>query len=237
MNTFLFDLDGTLLPLEQEKFVEAYFSELSKKCISMGYKHDIALKAVIKGVKAMLANDGSVTNKERFWGAFEEALGNSVISDIPEFMSFYTNEFRAVKGHTYPTELARECIKELKNKGYSLILATNPLFPAVGTYERMRWAGLDKEDFIFISTYENSSYCKPNLRYYRSILEIIGKSPDECIMVGNDVMEDMCVTELNMDTFLLTDFTINPENKVISVYRNGSFSDLLKFVRQLPKLN
>ncbi len=33
MNTFLFDLDGTLLPMDQDAFMEAYFHALSLKML------------------------------------------------------------------------------------------------------------------------------------------------------------------------------------------------------------
>ena len=34
----LFDLDGTLLPMDQDKFIEAYFGGLVKKLAPHGYE-------------------------------------------------------------------------------------------------------------------------------------------------------------------------------------------------------
>ena len=94
----------------------------------------------------------------------------------------------------------------------------------------MRWAGLAVEDFEWITTYENSRYCKPNPAYYKDILEKIGCDPAECAMVGNDVGEDMIAATLGMDVFLLTDCLINKAGEDISRYPNGGFAQLRAFL-------
>ena len=124
-------------------------------------------------------------------------------------------------------------MSKIGDKGYRLVLATNPIFPAIATESRIRWAGLEPKDFEFYTTYENSGYCKPNPDYYREILNRLQVSPGECLMVGNDVTEDMVAETLGMKVFLLTDCLINKEEKDISVYPNGSFEQLLAFVEQL----
>ena len=78
------------------------------------------------------------------------------------------------------------------------MLATNPLFPPTATQSRIRWAGLTPEDFEFITTYDNSSFCKPNPDYYREILGKLNLNAGECLMVGNDVGEDMIARTLGM---------------------------------------
>ena len=59
IRTVLFDLDGTLLPFEQEDFIKIYFSELCKKLAPMGYQPESTVKSVWGGTKAMIMNDGS----------------------------------------------------------------------------------------------------------------------------------------------------------------------------------
>ena len=58
-------------------------------------------------------------------------------------------------------------------------------------------------------------------------------SPKECLMVGNDVAEDMIAEELGMKVFLLTDCMINKQNCDISQYPHGSFDDLISFIKTL----
>lgn len=238
MNTFIFDLDGTLLPMpDQEHFLNTYFNALSLKFIPLGYDPKELIKAVWIGTKAMIDNDGTMTNEQRFWSVFCAIMGEEARELEDRFDDFYRNEFIEAKKATSSHPLVPECIRLLKEKGYTLILATNPLFPQVATHARLGWAGLAPSDFERITTYENSSYCKPNLEYYKEILQLCGKQPSECIMVGNDVREDMCVAKLGMDVFLLKDCLICPEGEDISWMTQGGFEELLSFIQELPSLN
>lgn len=236
LDTFLFDLDGTLLSMpSQEKFLEVYFGALKKKLAPYG-NINILTKTVFIGIEAMINNDGTMTNEERFWSTCKNLLGEGSSDMVPVFMDFYQNEFQLSKSATGAVPLAKECVHLLKEKGYNLVLATNPLFPQVATYSRIGWADLSTDDFIHITTYENSTFCKPNLKYYEEILRIVHKRPDQCIMVGNDVKEDMCVKALGMDTFLLKDNIINREEADISEYKQGGFEELLTFIKGIKNL-
>lgn len=238
MNTFIFDLDGTLLPMaNQELFLEEYFKALAKKMLPHGLDPQKLMKAVWVGTKAMIDNDGSMTNEQRFWDVFSGLMGDEVRELEPVFDNFYRNEFIAAKSATSYNPLAKECVKLLKKKGYMVALATNPLFPQIATYTRMEWAGLDPKDFEIITTYEKFSYCKPSLEYYKEILKAIDRAPEECIMVGNDVKEDMCVAKIGMDTFLLKDCLICTEEDDLDNYRQGNFEDLIELINNLPNLS
>ena len=78
-------------------------------------------------------------------------------------------------------------------------------------------------------------HIKPNPNYYRELLGKLGCSPEECLMVGNDVKEDMVAQTIGMKVFLLTDCLINKENADISQYPQGSFAQLLEYVDALSK--
>lgn len=237
MNTFIFDLDGTLLPMpNQELFLDTYFKALSMKFLPLGYDAKELVKAVWVGTKSMLENDGTMTNEQRFWDMFCSMMGEEARQLETLFDDFYRNEFSLARETTSTHPHAKECIQILKDKGYTIALATNPLFPRVATHARMNWAGLEPMDFDYITTYENSTFCKPKLDYYQEVLLGLGKQAKECIMVGNDVKEDMCAANLGMDTYLLKDCLICQEAEDISTYKQGDFDDLLDFVRRLPLL-
>ena len=70
ITTVFFDLDGTLLLMNEDDFVQIYFKELAKKVIPMGYDKDLFVPSVWQGTKAMVKNDGTKTNEEAFWEAF-----------------------------------------------------------------------------------------------------------------------------------------------------------------------
>ena len=97
--------------------------------------------------------------------------------------------------------------------------------------------GFDPCDVDHITTYEVSSYCKPNIEYYKEILSKIGKSPEDCMMVGNDVDDDMCVQALNMPCYLITDCLINKKNQSIDHLIHGTMDEFYAFVLELPRLS
>ncbi len=233
IKAILFDLDGTLLPMDQDAFVKYYFGLLVKKLAPHGYDSTTLVDSIWAGTKAMVKNDGSKTNEEAFWDDFAGRYGEHVKEHLPIFEEFYANEFQGAKASCGFNPKAAEAVAKIKEMGFRTALATNPLFPAVATESRINWAGLNKDDFEFFTTYENSCYCKPNPNYYKEVVEKLGLNPEECVMVGNDVTEDMIAETLVMKVFLLTDCLINKEDKDISVYPNGGFDELLEYIRNL----
>lgn len=227
----LFDLDGTLLKMDQDEFVKTYFKYLAKHLAPRGYETDKLLKVFWAGVNAMTVNDGNGTNEEVFWKVFTEAYGKDSINDKEYIDEFYKNGFNKVEEVCGKYKEANEIITLVKEKGKTPILATNPLFPHTATENRMRWAGLSAADFAEYTTYENCHYCKPNPEYYEELLKRHGLRPEECIMVGNDVEEDMIPAEkLGMQGFLLTNCLINKMERDISKYPQGDFEELKSFL-------
>jgi FMN phosphatase YigB (HAD superfamily) len=227
----LFDLDGTLLPMDQDAFIKTYFHALAKKMASYGYEPETLMKAVGAGTMAMVKNDGSITNEERFWRTFGQFFDKDVRKDESIFEDFYRNEFDQAKVCCGFHVKARMLVDICKEQGYRVVLATNPLFPAIATQKRIAWAGLVPEDFEIYTTFEHYSHCKPNLKYYEEILSKMNLLPEECVMIGNDVNEDMIARQLGMKVFLLTDCLLNRDNKDIAVYPNGSFEEAIEYVK------
>lgn len=227
----LFDLDGTLLPMNQDIFVKAYFGAIAKKLSNYGYEPQSLIRAIWTGTEKMIKNDGKVTNEDVFWNYFSTVFGKKAINDMPLFDDFYKNDFDFVKESCGYSPKAVEIIAKLKSMNLKLVLATNPIFPAIATQKRITWAGLSPEDFVLYTTYENSSYSKPNLMYYKGILKQLGANPEECLMVGNDVSDDMPAKDVGIDVFLLTDNLINKSGVDISVYPNGSFDNLIEYIK------
>jgi FMN phosphatase YigB (HAD superfamily) len=232
IDTILFDLDGTLLPMNQDYFLMGYFQKIMSAFSDLNM--EIFLPALKQGIKAMIENDGTMTNEQRFWQTFNQLHPHDDTLE-GRFLKFYENDFQALIEYTNPNPIARQVIHSLKLKGYHLLCCTNPLFPQIATFSRIKWAGLNPNDFEVITTYENSSYCKPNILYYQEVIKQNQLQPETCLMVGNDVAEDMIVKNLGMKTFLLLDNIINVHNLSYTVDYQGSFNDLLSLVSKLPE--
>ena len=225
----LFDLDGTLLPMDMDVFIKAYFGGLAKKLAPYGYNPEELVKAIWSGTGDMVKNDGSDTNEAVFWKRFFAIYGEKSREHFPLFDEFYKNDFDKIQPHCGFNPNSKRLVELLKKNGYRVGLATNPIFPAIATECRIRWAGLTPDDFEFYTTYENSRFCKPNIEYYRDILAKNGIDAKSCVMVGNDVAEDMIAEKLGMRVFLLTDCIINKNNDDISCFPHGGFPELYKF--------
>ncbi|MGM9524545.1 MAG: HAD family hydrolase [Faecousia sp.] len=228
LTTVLFDLDGTLLPMVQEDFVRAYFARLASFAAPYGYEAKPLVDTLWKGTAAMVQNDGAKTNREVFWDTFASTFGEQVRAHEAAFDKFYVTDFNLAQNACGFVPEAAETVEFLKTNGIRRVLATNPIFPAVATQARIRWAGLHAEDFEFITTYENSRHCKPNPAYFADILEQVGCKAEECLMVGNDAVEDLAAQEVGIPVFLLTPCLINPKERDLGDTSHGDFAELKK---------
>ena len=239
LDTILFDLDGTLLPMAQDAFIEAYFRELSAKFAALGLEPERSIQAVWAGTKAMLKNDGSVSNSRRFWTdfcAYYRGLETRLKYIEAETDKFYENEFNRVQAIIPRTELPSKIISIIKSKGYTPVLATNPLFPPQALASRLSWIGLTLGDFSLHTDYHNARFCKPNSGYYMDIFSALNIKPGQCLMVGNSVAEDMCASTLGCAAYLVVDYLENPDGADYSQYPQGTFDDFFNWAAQLPQL-
>ncbi|MBQ2757972.1 MAG: HAD family hydrolase [Clostridia bacterium] len=230
----LFDLDGTLLPMDQDLFLKTYFGLLTEKMVKSGYEQKKFMRALLAGTDAMVKNDGKQSNEAVFWQVFSSFYTPEALPPISLFDAFYAEDFIKTRAVCGTDDRPRRIVDAVKEKGLVCVLATAPAFPAVATQTRMGYVGLSPDDFALYTTYENSSFCKPNVDYYREVLEKIGLSPAECLMVGNDVSDDMePAAALGMQVFLLTDYLINKKGADITKYPHGNYDDLLCLIKAL----
>lgn len=181
LKAVFFDLDSTLLPMDEEKFMGIYLHSLYNYVKSLGFEENKFAKDIFTGVKIMMTNDGSRTNEEAFWSFFKAQYGKDIVNHIDLFESYYKTDFKLTKGACEPNELAKKIVCFVKENGLLCILSTNPLFPIVANETRLGFIGLATNDFDYITSYENSSYCKPNPKYFEALLNKFHLSASEVI--------------------------------------------------------
>lgn len=237
MNTIIFDLDGTLLPMDTKHFVNTYFYEMSK--LFDGFIEADKLIDYVKSCTGkMMANEEKISNEKVFMSHFKDLVGDKYDECRERFDKFYKDAYLKTKSLTKESSIMIESVKILKEKGYELVIATNPLFPKEAIDHRVRWAGLSLDDFSHITSYEENCFSKPNTKFYSEILEKVGKKSSECIMVGNDMKDDMVASTIGIKTFLITDHIIDDSDysdKYQIDYR-GKYEQFLDFVKELPSL-
>ena len=234
LKTILFDLDGTLLPMEEPRFLSGYFGLLTKTMEPYGFDGGDLVRTLWQGVAAMVANDGKRTNEAVFREVFARRYPDrDADADLLRLENFYRTEFDRARVFCGYDPAAGDTVRNLKKRGFSLILASNPVFPRFAQETRLKWAGVDPSAFSFFTSYEVFSFSKPNPDYYRAILSERKLDPAECLMVGNDAEEDAwAASEAGIPVFLLTDCLINRKDKDITRYPRGSFPELLREIER-----
>ena len=222
----LFDLDGTLLHMNQDEFVIAYTRLLMKNMLVLGEDVETLKKGFGRGVEAMLANDGSRTNCEAYWDAFENNVGGDMKAYEETCDAFYEGDYMLLRDVVRVNPCAARLTEGLKAMGCKLVLATNPVFPLVAQVNRLAWSGASADVFDFVTDYTSCRYCKPRPEYYLDICERLGVKPCECLMVGNDASDDMKgASEAGLDCYLVTDCLIESDSYIWQGDR-GTFAEL-----------
>lgn len=236
ITTVLFDLDGTLLPIELDDFQNVYFEALTTKLNDIVGPKQL-IKMIMASTKAVVENTDKVKNEVVFMDALKSFVGEDNLKVYQErFIDFYNNEFSVLKTVINPNQHMIEAVSLLKEKGYDLIVATNPLFPKIAIEKRIRWAGFDVSDFTYITSFEDNHYCKPHPIYYQEILDETNKNPKECMMVGNDRLEDLIAAKLGIKTYLITDHLIERDVDLMPDH-TGRYEDFLHYVKNMPDVN
>lgn len=236
INTILLDLDGTVLPMDMDLFMKLYFNEMTKVFIDLP-DYDQVAKNIWTATAAMVKNtEAHKSNEQVFMETYSKLIQGTMDEHKERLEVFYDTGYLKTKAAVIDNEYMRKSIDLLKRKGYQLVLATNPIFPLRAILHRITWAGFEPNEFSYISCFEKNHYCKPQIMFYEEVLAEIGKSPEECLMVGNDVQEDMVVRELGVKTYLLDEHLLHRTSETIQVDYQGNYKAFYEFVVNLPEV-
>ena len=229
----LFDLDGTLLPMELEPFAKIYFGALARELAPLGITPENLFKPFWAATKAMMVNTTGKTNADVFWETFSALTGEQREAVEPVCDAFYDVGFQAARAATRENPLAKEAVRLAREKADKVVLATNPLFPMAGQKTRLSWLGLVPEDFDLVTCYTSDRHCKPNPAYFHDICQRLQLDPARCLMIGNDDREDMhCATAAGMDAYLVTDCRLIDKDQPWQGAQ-GTFAEMVEMLKSL----
>ncbi|WP_052807284.1 HAD family hydrolase [Risungbinella massiliensis] len=223
----LFDLDGTLLPMDTHQFVGAYIQKLAPSLAHLMEPKEFTTHLMAATEDMIRNQEAERTNEEVFVDSFCKRVGVRKEEVWPIFDDFYEKTFPKLMEHTQPGEIAKKVVQAALDQGYQVVVATNPVFPKVAIMERMRWAGVSNLPISFVTVYEETHFCKPNPSYYREIATKLGIEPEECLMVGNDMQEDMVSSTTGMKTYYLKECRIDRGKPQYQVDQEGTMEQLL----------
>lgn len=228
----LFDLDGTLLPVDTDAFNEVYIPDVAAYMqAELGIPNAPAL--IAQGLRETAALHPDRTNQQAFFEPFRAVVGLSVEGFEAALAPYYQTRYTRFKAMCGLEPRAAEALRLCKSKGFQTAVATNPFFPRFVLQMRAEWAGVGPDLYDLITDYAHHNFVKPHTEYYREVAEQLGVPAAACVMVGNDAREDLIAARTGMRTFYLTDYAINREHLPEDCDGRGSWRELLAFLRAL----
>lgn len=203
----LLDLDGTLLLNDDAVIVPAYFDAVDRYFRTHLQRAGMR-QALIDSVRAMATpREDFAPNRTAALRAIVAAVTEPETVLLEVFDSFYAEAYAELRAYTDQTPVARQLYDLLLEKDYAVVIATNPVYPAVAVQQRLAWAGLpdDLSAYAFVTTGDNMHFIKPNPAYYAEVLARVGVEPDEAVMIGNSRENDIDPAEtLGLTTYHIT---------------------------------
>jgi FMN phosphatase YigB (HAD superfamily) len=226
----LFDLDGTLLQAEMNDFIPAYIDGLSWHFTDVAL-HYTFCATVREAITALLAGDGgSMTNEAFFLATLRQRLGIDPGLFSERLARYCADGLVRLKPFIHPLSMAPQILDCCRERGFTVILATNPVFPRALVNARLAWGGIGEFPFDLVTSFENTRYCKPDPRYFTDLLEEFGLLPSEAIMVGNDTEHDLAARDVGIATFLVDTWLADRLDGDFETDYRGGHPELLSFL-------
>jgi len=229
--TILLDLDDTLLGNDMNDFLPPYFAGLETSLQEFTEGKDLR-QITIASVRTALTNqEPTVTNMAAFMAEFTRLIGHPAETIQPALDAFYGEAFPKLRQYIQFRPEARLLVRRLFAAGATVVIATNPLFPATAIEQRLAWAGVEGFPYALVTTMENSHFAKPNPRYYQEILAHVDGVPERSWMIGDNPENDIAPARaLGLKTWWITGSASDAAQAPPACDGQGSLADLLTWV-------
>ena len=187
------DLDNTLLHNPDRRFAAEY-----RALFDQHFRDALAVDDAASALRqAILSTVGDRPDYQTNHDLLLATLANRLARTRPQvaaaLAAFYQGSYQELRALTEPIAGARQLAQCLLDQGLLVAIVTNPLYPEDAILQRIEWAGLADliPDFAFITHSECMHFAKPALAYYAETLARVGIEPDEALMVGDLVENDI----------------------------------------------
>jgi FMN phosphatase YigB (HAD superfamily) len=230
LKAVLFDLDNTLLENDMGIFIPSYLEALAPRFAQI-IPPETFKRWMLRSVRQMIVDtDPRSTNREVFTRDLVMRSGYSWTVLGPIFESFYAEDYLGLEALARPIPLAPRVVEAALDRGLTAAVATNPIFPLSAVAERVRWAGLGGCPFALLTAWDNMHFCKPHPEYFLEVAGMLEVEAESCLMVGDDLANDLPAVEAGMRTFLVTDHSDRRKRALHEPTFAGTLSDLHRFL-------
>ncbi len=196
----LFDLDGTLLDIDGEGFLDAYVDGLTaywRPADAGAFR-----QAVMAAAVPIFSAHPDRTNGEVFRQHLAAYVGTDPAAVAATMAAFHTSTLPGLPFPHRPAPGARACVLACLRRGLRLAVATTPIYTPEVIRLRLGWAGLDDLPWHLVTHSENMHTCKPNTDYYEEASTLLGLPAEACLMVGDDPLQDGPAGRVGMATLM-----------------------------------
>lgn len=200
----LVDLDGTLLG-NRSLLLSVDFTRRAVKEIESfaGKRH--AIRTLYAMMSEFKRPSKEHTNDTRVLELFSKRMKIDIEDSRKLIRDGLFKLFPELKRHFFPVAGAKDFLTWAKEH-YTLILATNPVWPPEIQELRVKWAGIDPSIFKSVTHVRRMKACKPEPQYFQEILTQEELDPAECLMIGDEVKLDLGATKVGIKVFIVGDY-------------------------------
>jgi len=197
------DLDNTLVASNPIRLKIRFIYYFLKKTKNHGFSILESL-SLLKLLEDSIYSSASIqsSNAHRVQNAFEKSSFSKKMK-VENIQSLLISIFKDMLSEFKPIPGANEFISSLKPK-YKLVLATNPIWPKEVTLMRLRLIGLSEDDFHLITHNQNMCSVKPQVSYYKELVEKLNTKSENCIMIGDNKVKDGIAEEIGIKTYIIS---------------------------------
>jgi FMN phosphatase YigB (HAD superfamily) len=204
LEAVLLDLDNTLVLYDELEYYHDYFEKVHTAFADL-FELDEFKERLVNGTLSLSGSRGEQSNRDQFMAVFARGHLDKQENLWQRFIDFYLNGYRRMAVNvTVPDDL-QATLDRLRKTGLKLVIASNPIFPVQAQQVRVGWAKMRPEWFDLFTHIENMHYVKPRREYFLQACDMIGSAPANCLMVGNDPVNDMAAAGAGLRTYRTTD--------------------------------
>lgn len=223
----LFDLDGTLLDLDGDEYMDQFIWGASQGMAPLVNPEAFREAILVAAIPAVARAHPGVSNRRVLWDTVAQVLNLPTATLEERFDQVTSRHLKEIYPGGGPMHGAHRVVNWARQAGLKLAVATMPIYSRHVVDERLERAGLADVPWDFIAT-DAMDTVKPRPPYFRAIAEALAVPAASCLMVGNDYFQDVPARRVGMETFYT-----GPLYPTLEVGRHGSLHALADWLQEV----